>query len=327
MKTLSISPKQLIFPSEDIALRPAPSPEDKDTWERLLNLKDSISKEGMLSLFTVCPKPDNKFMVLDGSRRAVANMLLCREGNPDFQKINVNVSEVDDIGAIEAMFVGNAHQDPTKPVQYAKLLMKLMYGKGLNLKELAKAVSKSTEYVAKMLKINNLPELAKVALQAGKMSLGNAIQLSKLKTDEDIEKNIEDACTFTGEKFGASVAKTLADQAKARRDDNVGKAPEFSAAEKFVGKDTVKLNFEKAKVIFEKEATPFNKGYLAAYLEILSLDEKAVSAQKTEWDKKQKVKEDQAAKRKSDSQAKKKIDAVKFLKEAGIKSLDDIEAA
>lgn len=325
MKTIVISPNQLVHPPESIALRPAPTPDDKDWNEVLIPLKNDIEKNGLMDLFSVTDAGDGKYMVLNGNRRATALKLLCEEGHPDFQKISVQLTTAQEYDALERQIAGNATVKSTKPGQYIQAIQKLFMARQYTVEQLAERIGKSPSYVANLLKINKLPEYVNKALNENKLSVSNAIQLTRLPTAEEIEEKFEQACSKSGADFATLIEEHLKDKAEERRAERTGQASEFNPEAKFIGKEKAYMNFERARNLIEEEDNEVNRAYFRAYQEIFQMDEVSIQKRRSEWEAKKAEKERKKEEQKKKREEKKREEAAKLLKSAGINDLSQFE--
>lgn len=323
MQVIEISPKSIIFPPEEMGLRPEPRAEDND-WDEFLGFKDSIATQGLLNIFSVSEQPDGTYMVIDGSRRAKAVKMLCDEGHEQFQKISVQVTEASEWEALERQITGNVQSKKTKPAQYAAALRKIAIAGKLTPDQLAAKIGKSPQYTVQLLQLNNLPDAAKAALDERKLSITNAIQLQKVPAD-DFDEFLLLAMSTDGPEFSAKVAEHMSEVAKLRAAEKKGETPEFKPKAKMQPKDTLWLNYTRAEQAVEDEPNDFNQGYALAYAEVFGLDEKSVAAQREAWEAKQHEAEEKKKAREEKRKADKLKESAKFLKENNITSLDELE--
>lgn len=312
-----ISVDSLVFPPEEIALRPQPKPEDKD-WEDFLVLEKDIEVNGLDNLFTVMPREDGTYMVVDGTRRATAVTRIYQRGAGFAEGINVQIKEMSEWDALERMIAGNATAKKTPNTKYIASLVRLAIAKNYTIEQLASKVGMSQQYVSQLLSVDNLPDELKKALDDKKLTLVNAIQMTKLPED-DMPMFIEAALTKSGADFAAEVSKHLTEKAKEKRDMRKGIEPVFEPSPTFMKKNDAALKYEQAVAKFENDPTPFNEGYLHAWKEIFSLDDASVEKQYKQWEEKKLKKEEDKKKREADRENKKKEEAAEYLKSKGIK--------
>lgn len=314
---IKISPTKLVFPPDNYALRPPPSPQDED-WESVtLVLKDDLSANGISDIFSVSETPDGNYMVLNGSRRAACAIMLCEEGHSNFQEIYVQVGNQQEYDALERQIAGNATIKKTPNTQYIKALQRLLIAKNYSIAELSKKVAMSEAYLTNLLKLNHLPEYAKEALDNGNMTVTNAIQLNKLP-EEEIADFLPNATTMSGQDFTTAVSEKLNAIAKDKRAERTGEKKEFSPSAKYLKKGDAELKFEQAKQQYETEESDFNRGYLLAWQEIFCLDEVSVAEQKASYEQKIKESEEKKAERAKKRESEKTAAAVELLKKHGV---------
>lgn len=308
---------KLVFPPVDIALRPAPSEKDKD-WADFLEFKKGIEEFGVLNMFSVRENPDGTYMVMDGSRRAMAVIMMTQEGHPRYQDgIEVQVRDESDIESLERMITGNASAKKTPNSQYVKALQRLLIAKSYSVEILAAKLGMTSTWLRDLLGLNFLPPTVQDALDAGKLSVSNAIQLNKLPAEEIDNFTIE-ALNDTVADFTAKVSQKLNEIAKEKRRP-AGAEKIFEPIAKLLKKDELQVNLERARNKAEVEPNDFNRGYLQAYLEVFGLDETSAAAQKAEFELKVKADEESKEKRKAERETKKLKESAEFLASHGIK--------
>ena len=327
MELISVSPMDISFPSEnnEFFLRPEPKETDKD-WQKTLDLKAIIEKNGMQDLFSCRPLGNNKYVVINGSRRTKVCQMLCEEGHPDFQQISIQVNDISEIESLEHQISGNATVLPTNPKQYAAALVKVAIQKQYNVNELAKAVGRSPGFVNNMLRFNRLPDEIQDLVATNHMPVTNAVALTKLPKDMELGSLVNDACEMDTSKFALKVKESVDNYAAEKRAAKDGKAPEFELTEKKINNDQIKANLEKAKNLVEDDPSDFNRGYLTALQEIFQIDEKSEAKRKAEWEAKQEEKERKKEERKKSVEEKKKEELKKYIKDNKITSLDQLTA-
>lgn len=328
MEIIKISPMDISFPfdNNECGLRPEPKETDSD-WNVTVDLLDDIRENGMSDLFSVRPLGENKYEVINGSRRTKCCQILCHEGHPDFQMIPVKVDNINEIESLERQISGNANVVPTSPKQYATALQKIAINMGYDINTLAKKVGKSTSYIMGMLRFNRLPEDIKELVENKKMAVTNAIAMTRLPQDMVLTPElITDACTLDTNNFGLKVKEAVDAYAAEKKAAKGGKEPIFELTEKKLRADQIKANLEAAKNLVEDEDTEFNRGYLFAYQEMFQIDEKSAAKRKAKWEADQEAKKVAREARKADTEAQKKKDVQKYLKDHNISDLSQLTA-
>ena len=151
----------------------------------------------MQNLFSVRVEGD-KYCVIDGSRRAYAVQTLWNEGDPATSKVCRRYlrsgSGAVDVEALGAQIAGNRHVNKQPDASLAKALYKyIVMNPNKPFSEIARECGYSEGRLNDILKINSLPDIAKEALNQGRMTSGNAIQLTKLPIDVVNDQWVEKA--------------------------------------------------------------------------------------------------------------------------------------
>lgn len=311
------------FPAENVSLRKPPQPDDKDYGD-FLNLKSDIANRGILNTFSVRAEGDI-FFVVDGSRRATAVKQLHEEGNWPAEEegmVAVTVTDMDEWEGLASMISGNYNAKKTVSASEIKAINRISQMKNMTMAELAEMCGLSLAYLTQLLKIKYLPENAQAALDAGEMSVTNAIQLTKLPENVMGDEWVAKACAETGEVFTTAVSEAINEIKKQRALDRSGKEPTFEPKAKMMKKEEIIVLYERSKSAFEDDASDYNRGVKEAFETIFQLDEKSVAAAKAEWEQKQADAEAGKATRKAERETKKMNDAMKFLESQGKKVVD-----
>jgi ParB/RepB/Spo0J family partition protein len=327
MEILNISPLKIKFPydNNECGLRPEPKETDPD-WNVTLELLEDIRGNGMSDLFSVRPLGDDFYEVINGSRRAKCCQILCNEGDPAYQSIPVQISNIDEITSLERQISGNANVKATNAKQFSAALVKVMVHKQYDLPTLAKSVGKSESYVSNMLRFNRLPDVIQTLVAEYKMPVTNAIAMTKLPKDLDIMELVEDACMLDTNAFAIRIKEAVDAYAAEKKALKGGKEPVFELTEKKLSNDQIKANLEKAKNLVEDDSSEFNRGYLFAYEEIFQVDEKAAAERKAKWDANKAAKEAAKEARKADTEAQKRKELAEYAKKHNITDLSQLTA-
>jgi len=151
--------------------------------EALLELADSIQRQGILQPLLVRPHPSspNKYQLLAGERRLRAAFLASLTSVPCI------VMEADDPKVMEIALVENIQREDLSPLEEARAYRHLVEHFGLTQEEVAARVGKSRESVANTLRLLNLPERPLQALEEEKISVGHAKLLLGLPSPSEME--------------------------------------------------------------------------------------------------------------------------------------------
>ncbi len=191
-----------------VALRDAQKNEIEYT-----ELVDSIRKYGVFNAISVVHKPGSdgkEYELVDGLQRFSASQEAGK------QSIPAQVLAVEEADRIIAQVIGNAVRLDTKPVEYAKALMKILgYNPTWTEAELAARISKSPTWVSKQLGLLKLSEAAKPLVNGGQIVVANAYALAKLPPEEQ-DKWLDRAQTMDANQF----TQQAYERAKQIRDAN-----------------------------------------------------------------------------------------------------------
>jgi ParB family chromosome partitioning protein len=192
----------LHIPLSDIRLNPVGLRDAQKNEVEFTELVDSIKKYGVINAIVVRSAPGGdgkKYELVDGLQRFSASQ---EAGKPTIPAQVVTLEEAD---RIIAQVIGNAVRLDTKPVEYAKALMKILgYNPTWTEAELASRISKSPTWVSKQLGLLKLSDAAKVLVDDGKIVAANAYALAKLPPEEQ-DKWIDRAQTTDANQFTQQV--------------------------------------------------------------------------------------------------------------------------
>lgn len=147
----------------------------------------SIKSVGLLEPLIVSPNGEG-FEIICGHRRAAAAKAA------GLAMVPVIVRELDEKGRIEAMLVENLQRADLSPVEEAmgyKRLVEL----GVKQSEIASRVGRTQGHVSKRISLLDAPDVALKALDAGRISVEDALELRKLK---DMPKRAADVVREPG---------------------------------------------------------------------------------------------------------------------------------
>ena len=318
MVTKNIPVSAIIFPSDDIALRPRPKESDKD-YQTFIDLKESLREKGLINIFSVRQDGEN-YCVIDGNRRASAVVELFNEGDPQFTSgIVVQIREEEEYEALASQIAANHNMKKTLSSQEIKALKRIMAIKNWSLEETSKHVSMTPTYVANLLKLNYLPESAKSALDEKQLTIANAIQLQKLPEDAIDDEWITKAMTMPGAEFTAAISEELNRLKKERQLGKEAMPREFTATAKLLAKDDLTILLARTQSAYEVDPNDYNRGAYETMQKVFQLDEKTVAAKKAEWEKAEAAREKKSEERKAEREARKLADAQALLEAAGKK--------
>lgn len=166
------------LPVGEIAPNPHQPREHFDD-DKLEELTESIRQQGVVEPIVVRPYPDGekRYMIVAGERRWRASRRAERETIPGI------VRELEASQAYVLSLVENLQRENLSPLEEAKAYRRLMDEEGFNQSEVAEAVGKSRSFVANRLRLLNLSEAVRDALETGSISAGHARALLGTESD------------------------------------------------------------------------------------------------------------------------------------------------
>jgi ParB family transcriptional regulator, chromosome partitioning protein len=162
-------PLEQIIPSKN-------NPRKNIDEDSLAELALSIGKDGVLSPILARPVDGGRHEIVFGERRWRASKLAGKETIPAI------IREMTDEQAEEERIVENLQRADLDPLEEAQAFKRLM-GKG-TVADVAAKLGKEEAYIAKRLKLLAMIPEAQKALQAGKIQLGHALEISRLNPED-----------------------------------------------------------------------------------------------------------------------------------------------
>lgn len=153
--------------------------------KKIIELSDSIKEHGVFQPIVVKQVMDD-YVIISGERRYRASV---RAG---LQTIPAIVRDYEKSKMIELAIIENLQREDLTPVEEALGFKALMKELNYNQTTLAKKIGKSRSYITNALGILSLPEDVLKLCDKGKISMGHARALSKLKDKAQIEKLAKD---------------------------------------------------------------------------------------------------------------------------------------
>lgn len=179
--------------------------------DEFTELVGSVKKDGVITAISVRRKPgeDGKeFELVDGLQRFSASQEAgtgtVADGQGVFDKdekgeirkdlngnpvgvIPAQIIAREDADALTAQIIANAHKIETKPVEYARSLMRYLgYNPTMTEAQLAGTLNKSPQWINKMLGLLKLHDNIKPLVNEGRITVANAYVLAKLPQDEQL---------------------------------------------------------------------------------------------------------------------------------------------
>jgi len=279
--------------------------------EDYIRIRDSIAARGILNPINVLQKtdPDNViyYVVVDGLHRYTSAVELGLDSIP------AQVLDVDESEVTALQIIANSAKKETKPVEYTKAL-KLMLNANpvLTINELADQVGNSAAWVSSRLNLLKLDEKIQTLVDEGRVSVTNAIALSKLPKDEQGEF-LDRAMVQTPAEFVPTVderVKALRTAAReGRKADEVGFVPTQFLRKVSEFKDELTSGKAGPAVCARKALTTAEEGFRAGVEWALHIDPQGLDAQQAKYDALQAEKAAKKAAREAEKEAKKNAEA------------------
>ena len=143
--------------------------------DKLRELADSITAQGVVQPVVVRPVAGEKYELIAGERRWRAAQLA------GLQEIPVVVREVDDQSAMAMALIENIQRDDLNPLEEATALHRLLDEFELTHQQVAQAVGKSRTTVTNLIRLLELNQDVKSLLENGEIEMGHARALLGLK--------------------------------------------------------------------------------------------------------------------------------------------------
>jgi ParB/RepB/Spo0J family partition protein len=290
--------------------------------EAYIGLRDSIRDVGLLNPINVREQKDDKtgeiyYELVDGLHRYSS---VCDVGITD---IAVNVVSLSDSQTLEAQIMANVHKIETKPVQYTRQLQRMFASNPtLTLTDMAAKLAKSPSWVGQRLNLLKLEGAVQDLVDGGKITVSNAVTLSKLPNDEQ-GNYVDQAMTMNADEFTPLVAARAQEISKAKREGRSKEPAVFVVTPRLQKMSIIKDELETsaigpelcAKNKVKKAADGFSLGVQW----VLNMDPDSVAVRKAEDDARRQSVEDAKAQRAADRTKKKAEEAAKLAAEAAEK--------
>lgn len=146
----------------------------------LFELRDSIKEHGILQPLLVVEKPNGGYELIAGERRLRAAKLA------GLTTVPALVRYFEEQQKLEVALIENIQRENLNPLEEAFSYQRLIDEFGLTQQEVAQKVGKSRSAVANTIRLLDLPKEAKIALEHGKISAGQARAILSLKTEAEM---------------------------------------------------------------------------------------------------------------------------------------------
>ena len=181
-----------LFPGEDLEplevvqqislvdIKPNPfQPRKVFDEEALQELAESIKEHGVLQPIII-RKKGSKFEIVVGERRYRASQEL------GLEEIPAVVRELNDQQMMELAILENLQREDLTPIEEAEAYQNLMEHLSLTQEQLAFRLGKSRPHIANHIRLLSLPEVVRIAISVGELSMGHGRALLGLKKKKTI---------------------------------------------------------------------------------------------------------------------------------------------
>ncbi len=161
-------------------------PRKKFEYDKIKELADSISNNGLLQPIIVSSISDGKYKVIAGERRWRA----CKIAK--LSDIPAIVKDIGDKEILEIALIENIQREELSVIEESEGFERLIKEFGYTQEKLAEKLSKSRSHVANLLRLNQLPQSIKDKINEGLLTMGHARCLINHQQAEVIANHIID---------------------------------------------------------------------------------------------------------------------------------------
>lgn len=148
--------------------------------EALDELSASIKEHGLVQPIIVTPQKNGKYQIVAGERRWRA------AGLAGLKKLPVIVRTLSDQHKLEVALIENVQRRDLNPLETATAYLKLHQQFNLSYEQIGQRVGgKAISTISNVMRLLQLPDVAKQALVAGEISEGHARQILAINDEED----------------------------------------------------------------------------------------------------------------------------------------------
>ncbi|MDD9335130.1 MAG: ParB/RepB/Spo0J family partition protein [Rickettsiaceae bacterium] len=159
-------------------------PRKKFEYDKIKELADSISNNGLLQPIIVNSISDGKYKIIAGERRWRA----CKIAK--LSDIPAIVKDIGDKEIIEIALIENIQREELSVIEESEGFERLIKEFGYTQEKLAEKLSKSRSHVANLLRLNQLPQSIKDKINEGLLTMGHARCLINHQQAEVIANHI-----------------------------------------------------------------------------------------------------------------------------------------
>ncbi|OZG32165.1 ParB/RepB/Spo0J family partition protein [Rickettsia endosymbiont of Culicoides newsteadi] len=159
-------------------------PRKKFEYDKIKELADSISNNGLLQPIIVSSVSDGKYKIIAGERRWRA----CKVAK--LTDIPAIIKDIGDKEIIEIALIENIQREELSVIEESEGFERLIKEFGYTQEQLAEKVSKSRSHIANLLRLNQLPQPIKDKINEGLLTMGHARCLINHQQAEVIANHI-----------------------------------------------------------------------------------------------------------------------------------------
>jgi len=200
-------------------------PRDHFDQKALMELTESIRRNGVVQPILVRQAADGKYEIIAGERRWRA------AGMAGQRSIPVILRDYDDKKVMEIALVENVQREDLNPLEEAAGYQRLLREYSYTQEELALTVNKSRSHIANLMRLLDLPEDIRQLLIEDKLTMGHARALSGVPDASTLaEEVIRKGLSVRQTEKLARLGKRGEDEFRARKPRQKEAAPEPVAA-------------------------------------------------------------------------------------------------
>lgn len=159
-------------------------PRKKFEYDKIKELADSISNNGLLQPIIVSSVSDGKYKIIAGERRWRA----CKMAK--LTDIPAIIKDIGDKEIIEIALIENIQREELSVIEESEGFERLIKEFGYTQEQLAEKVSKSRSHIANLLRLNQLPQSIKDKINERLLTMGHARCLINHQQAEVIANHI-----------------------------------------------------------------------------------------------------------------------------------------
>ena len=216
-KSLLLSPSDKIEKLPVDKLQPSPyQPRRHFDDAALSELADSIKRHGVVQPLVVTPINNGLYTLIAGERRWRASKLA------GLDKVPAIIRSSEELEQLEIAIIENVQRVDLSPLEQAVSIERLHEQFSMSYDEIAKRLGKANSTVNNIVRLLQLPEAARSALNERKITEGHARAILSLRGDAERQKYLLNAIITQGwsvrqaERFVTSVKSGVSDTTKAK---------------------------------------------------------------------------------------------------------------